>query len=139
MAYRRSSKKTGNNTKTTTTSTSGKGTRLTHSTKSGSGGIKRTYSWSWNKGGGMRRTVTDNINGLITRRTLPGAPKSRKSSGTRSRRRKGGSGDLFLLKLIWLLITLPFIILFKCRRIIWWFIKLPFVICFGILKLIFRR
>ena len=85
----------------------------------------------------MRRTTTDNINGLISRRSVSSGSKKRKTSGTRSRR--SGSDDLLLFKLIWWLITLPFIILFKCRRIIWWFIKLPFVICFGILRLIFRR
>lgn len=93
MTYRkRKSQKTGANTRRTTTQSS-KGTRITNSTSSSLGGKnKRTYSWSWSKGGRLKQTFTDNVNGYVKRRsrTLGSPPKrTKKYSSSRS---SGGSG-----------------------------------------------
>ena len=106
MAYKRKTKKTGDTTKITTTQRSGKSTRITHSKTSSLGGNnKRTYSWSWSKGGRLRQTTTDNVNGWINRKSKTlGSPRRRSGGG----RRKGSKGDDLLLLLILWILFLPF-------------------------------
>lgn len=88
MAYKRKTQKTDANTKRTTTQSS-KGTRITNSTKSSLGGRnKRTYSWSWSKGGRLKQTFTDNRNGWITRRSRTLGSKNKTYKAPRRRSRK---------------------------------------------------
>jgi hypothetical protein len=113
MAYKRKTKKTGPNTRRTTTQSS-KGTRITNTTKSSLGGNnKRTYSWSWDRKGRLKQTTTDNRDGWITRKSRT-VGAGRKSGG--ARRRRSSKGDDFLMMVILWIILLPF-------KIVWWLLK----------------